>query len=140
LKHTLDASESQSEVGMKARVLIVDDHPIFRMGMAELLNQEDDFFVCGVAKDIDGGRKAFQEQLPDLAIIDISLAGENGLDLVKELSRMKNAPLTRLGEYFTTSKLLFLERLKGIYRRFLQVWNCVINKDRHIRVLSRIRQ
>jgi DNA-binding NarL/FixJ family response regulator len=75
---------------MKARVIIVDDHPIFRMGMAELLNQEDDFFVCGLAEDIPGARKIIQQHTPDLAIIDITLAGENGLDLVKELSGDKN--------------------------------------------------
>lgn len=71
---------------MKSRILIVDDHPIFRMGMAELLNQEDDFEVCAVAEDIVSARKALTEHDPDLAIIDITLARENGLDLVKEIS------------------------------------------------------
>lgn len=77
---------------MKARVIIVDDHPIFRMGMAELLNQEDDFTVCGLAEDIAGARKLILEHTPDLAIIDITLAGDNGLDLVKEISGNKNSP------------------------------------------------
>lgn len=77
---------------MKARVIIVDDHPIFRMGMAELLNQEDDFIVCGLAEDIAGARKLIQEHTPDLAIIDITLAGDNGLDLVKELAGNRNSP------------------------------------------------
>lgn len=77
---------------MKARVIIVDDHPIFRMGMAELLNQEDDFTVCGMAEDIAGARRVIQEHRPDLAIIDITLAGENGLDLVKELAGEKSGP------------------------------------------------
>ena len=67
-------------------ILIVDDHPIFRMGMQELLNQEDDFSVCAVAEDIAGARKAIREYQPDLAIIDISLSEENGLDLVKEIA------------------------------------------------------
>jgi len=71
---------------VKSRILIVDDHPIFRMGMAELLNQEDDFEVCAVAEDIVSARKALTEHDPDLAIIDITLARENGLDLVKEIS------------------------------------------------------
>lgn len=71
---------------MKSRILIVDDHPIFRMGMAELLNQEDDFEVCAVAEDIASARKAIIEFNPELAIIDITLAGDNGLDLVKEIS------------------------------------------------------
>ena len=77
---------------MKARVIIVDDHPIFRMGMAELLNQEDDFTVCGLAEDIASARKLIQEHAPDLAIIDITLAGDNGLDLVKELACNKHSP------------------------------------------------
>lgn len=68
------------------KILIVDDHPIFRMGMRELLNQEDDFSVCTVAEDIAGARKALRKHSPDLAIIDISLAEENGLDLVKEIT------------------------------------------------------
>jgi len=68
------------------KILIVDDHPIFRMGMEELLNQEEDFSVCAVAEDIRSARKALRETGPDLAIIDISLAQENGLDLVKEIS------------------------------------------------------
>lgn len=68
------------------RILIVDDHPILRMGMRELLNQEDGFDVCGVAENISSARKALAEHSPDLAIIDISLGGDNGLDLVKEMS------------------------------------------------------
>ncbi len=67
-------------------ILIVDDHPIFRMGMRELLNQEEDFSVCAVAENIGGARKALKEHQIDLAIIDISLSKENGLDLVKEIA------------------------------------------------------
>ncbi len=68
------------------KILIVDDHPILRMGMRELLNQEDGFEVCAVAETISSARKAIRETEPDMAIIDISLAGENGLDLVKEIN------------------------------------------------------
>ncbi len=74
---------------MKSRVVIVDDHPIFRMGMAELLNQEEDFVVCGMAEDIVCARKLINEYTPDLAIVDITLAGDNGLDLVKEFTTQK---------------------------------------------------
>lgn len=76
---------------MKSRVIIVDDHPIFRMGMGELLNQEEDFIVCGLAEDIATARKLVDEEVPDLAIVDITLAGDNGLDLVKELSEQNRA-------------------------------------------------
>jgi len=68
------------------RILIVDDHPIFRMGMQELLNQESDFSVCALAEDIAEARKALTREKPDMAIIDISLTRDNGLDLVKEIS------------------------------------------------------
>lgn len=76
------------------RILIVDDHPIFRMGMTELLNQEDDFSVCAAAEDIHSARKALLETEPDMAIVDISLAADNGLDLVKEIVKGKrNIPV-----------------------------------------------
>ncbi len=76
------------------KILIVDDHPILRMGMTELLNQEEDFSVCGTAKDIPSARKVLKDMTPDMAIIDISLAGENGLDLVKEITGSKeNLPV-----------------------------------------------
>jgi DNA-binding NarL/FixJ family response regulator len=68
------------------KILIVDDHPIFRMGMKEFLNQEEDLTVCGVAEDFTSARKSLSQDRPDLAIIDISLAEENGLDLVKEIT------------------------------------------------------
>jgi len=74
------------------RILIVDDHPIFRMGMEELLNQEEDFSVCAVAEDISSARKALKDMQPDLAVVDISLAQDNGLDLVKEITTSK-API-----------------------------------------------
>lgn len=70
---------------MTARILIVDDHPIFRMGMTELLNQEEGLSVCAAAEDIRSARKALAEQMPDMAVVDISLSEDNGLDLVKEI-------------------------------------------------------
>ncbi len=77
---------------MKSNVIIVDDHPIFRMGMGELLNQEDDFVVCGLAEDIASARRLIKQFSPELAIVDITLAGENGLDLVKEMAEEKAGP------------------------------------------------
>lgn len=71
------------------RVMIVDGHPIFRMGMSELINQDDEFTVCATAEDIKSARKAMREHQPDMAVIDISLAGDNGLDLVKEIAMEK---------------------------------------------------
>jgi len=70
---------------INSKILIVDDHPIFRMGMKELINQEDDFTVCAVAADIAEALIALAEETPDMAIIDVALADENGLDLVQKI-------------------------------------------------------
>lgn len=79
---------------MKSKILIVDDHPIFRMGMKELINQEKDFTVCALAANINEARQALTTATPDMAIIDITLAEDNGLDLVKEISGSeKNIPM-----------------------------------------------
>ncbi len=74
----------------KARILIVEDHPIFRMGMSDLINQENDMMVCGDADDVTGGRKAIEQLQPDMVIVDLSLKDSNGMDLVKEISRRFN--------------------------------------------------
>jgi DNA-binding NarL/FixJ family response regulator len=85
---------SSKSIQDMAKILIVDDHPIFRMGMTELLNQEEDLEVCALAEDIRSARKALEEEVPDLAVVDISLAADNGLDLVKEIvSGGRNIPV-----------------------------------------------
>jgi len=72
---------------MNSKILIIDDHPIFRMGMKELINQEEDFTVCAMAENIAEALEALEKATPDMAIIDVALAEENGLDLVKIIHR-----------------------------------------------------
>jgi DNA-binding NarL/FixJ family response regulator len=67
------------------RILIVDDHPIVRHGLAELLNDEPDLEVCAEAEDAAGAMAAINEHKPDLAIVDISLNGVDGLELLKDI-------------------------------------------------------
>ncbi|WP_419656256.1 two component system response regulator, LuxR-type [Desulfosarcina variabilis str. Montpellier] len=71
---------------MDTRILIVDDHPIFRMGMQALINQEPGLTVCGVAENLSMARAALSDSSPDMVIVDISLDGDNGLNLVREIS------------------------------------------------------
>lgn len=69
----------------KTKVLLVDDHPILRTGLRRMIDQESDMQVCGEAED---GPKAFElcgTLTPDIAVIDISLKGSNGIELVKNL-------------------------------------------------------
>ena len=69
----------------KATVLIVDDHPIVRQGLAQLLNSEPDFIVCGEAESARKAMAAIADLKPDVAIIDITLQGTNGIELIKNI-------------------------------------------------------
>jgi DNA-binding NarL/FixJ family response regulator len=70
---------------LKAKVLIVDDHPIVRQGLAQLLNGETDFMVCGEADNARKAMAAITDLRPDLAIVDITLQGTNGIELIKNI-------------------------------------------------------
>ena len=76
------ASEPRPE---KRRVLIVDDHPLLRDGLAKVLNQQDDLMVCGEASDARGGLAAISKCHPDVVIADLAMEGGNGLDLIKDI-------------------------------------------------------
>lgn len=75
----------------KHRILIVDDHPIFRQGLAQLINQESDLSVCGEADDYHGALKAVDEMKPDTVIVDITLKDMSGIDLIKEIRKLHKA-------------------------------------------------
>jgi DNA-binding NarL/FixJ family response regulator len=74
----------------KKRIFVVDDHPIVRQGLTLLINQESDLTVCGSAKDATAALEAIASLRPDLLILDISLEGPDGLDLLKTV-RMRDA-------------------------------------------------
>lgn len=67
------------------RVLIVDDHPVVRRGLAQVLDATDDFVFCGEAETAAGALKAVSENDPDVAVVDLTLKGKSGLELVKDL-------------------------------------------------------
>ncbi len=69
------------------KILIVDDHPIFCLGMAELINKEPDLIVCGTESTAAGAWAAIKKYKPDLVIVDISLKESNGIDLVEEIKQ-----------------------------------------------------
>lgn len=77
--------DSSDERPTKSRVLIVDDHPIIQVGLAELINAEPDMEVCGTATDVDGALEEIDSKHPDVAIVDISLKGGNGLALIEQV-------------------------------------------------------
>jgi DNA-binding NarL/FixJ family response regulator len=71
------------------KVLIVDDHPVFRFGMAQLISQEEDLLVCGEASSPFGALELMRASKPDIAIVDVSLQGANGIDLLKRMKSEK---------------------------------------------------
>jgi DNA-binding NarL/FixJ family response regulator len=76
----------------KYKVLLVDDHPIVRQGLALLIEREADLVVCGEAEGAHTAYHAVENLKPDIVVLDISLSGPDGLDVLKEI-RMKTAAL-----------------------------------------------
>jgi DNA-binding NarL/FixJ family response regulator len=71
--------------GNKYRVLIVDDHPIVRRGLAQLVAHEPDIEVCGGADTASYGLRQVEAVRPDLVVVDISLRDSNGIELISQI-------------------------------------------------------
>jgi DNA-binding NarL/FixJ family response regulator len=69
----------------KKAVLVVDDHPLMRQGLAMLINQQQDLQVCGEAEEAVAAMQAVAQMRPDIMILDISLSGPDGLELLKNI-------------------------------------------------------
>jgi DNA-binding NarL/FixJ family response regulator len=69
----------------KSRILIVDDHPLFREGLRQMIERNPEWTVCGEAADAAEAMSAIAAQQPDLVIVDISLGGSSGIDLLKTI-------------------------------------------------------
>jgi DNA-binding NarL/FixJ family response regulator len=66
-------------------VLIVDDHPIVRQGLAQMINREPDLVVCGEAEEARSALHSITALKPDIVVIDISLNGPSGLEILKTI-------------------------------------------------------
>jgi DNA-binding NarL/FixJ family response regulator len=85
---------NQSTAARKSRVFVVDDHPIVRQGLALLVNREPDLTVCGEAEDAHTAIQSVITAKPDILVLDISLNGPDGLDLLKNIrSRHPELPV-----------------------------------------------
>jgi DNA-binding NarL/FixJ family response regulator len=76
-------------------ILIVDDHPLVRAGFAQLIGDAPDLNVCGEAGDMASALQLVDSITPDLAIIDLSLAGGSGLDLIEHI-KARNSEILML--------------------------------------------
>lgn len=97
-----------SPTRQKRRIFIVDDHPIVRKGLTQLINQEADLTVCGEAENAEMALELIKRAKPDLAIVDISLRGIDGLELTKLIrARFENIPVLVVSMH---DESLFAER------------------------------
>ena len=80
-----ELGNSRGVTEVKKSVFIVDDHPLLRKGLALLINREADLVVCGEAEEAQAAMKAIAANEPDIMIVDISLNGPDGLDLLKNI-------------------------------------------------------
>lgn len=92
----------------KRSILIIDDHPVFRAGLSRTIHLEKDLTVCAEAADASEGLKKIEELDPEMAIIDLSMEGMNGIDLIKSIrARWANIRLLVLS---THKESLYAER------------------------------
>ena len=75
----------QTHLASKRTVFVVDDHPLLRQGLALLINQQQDLDVCGEAEEAHAAMQAIARKIPDILIVDISLNGPDGLELLKNI-------------------------------------------------------
>jgi DNA-binding NarL/FixJ family response regulator len=99
--------KAKTVASAKRRILVVDDHPILRKGIVDLLGM--DYVICGEAEKVEDALAAIAKLKPDLVIIDLSLKGAGGLDLLKDLQiRHPELPSLVLSMHDET---LFAERV-----------------------------
>jgi DNA-binding NarL/FixJ family response regulator len=75
----------ESPKAKATRILLVDDHPIVRDGLAEAINHEPDLTVCATAEDRQEGLQAIERTRPELVVIDLMLKSSSGLELIKDV-------------------------------------------------------
>jgi DNA-binding NarL/FixJ family response regulator len=73
------------EVPDAIRIIVIDDHPLFRHGLVQLLNSDDGFSVCGEASSAPEALTLLRKLKPHMAIVDLSLKGPGGLELTKSI-------------------------------------------------------
>jgi DNA-binding NarL/FixJ family response regulator len=134
MKPEATAGQGASDLSaLKRRVLIVDDHPLMRQGLAQLLNQQSDLTVCGEAENVPEALQKTVDLKPDVVIVDLSLKGSDGIELIRSLrSRNARLPLLVLSMH---DEALYAERaLKA------GAWGYIMKQEATNQVLSGLRR
>ena len=83
-----DRNEFMPEQQTRTRLLLVDDHAVMRHGLAAIVNEEPDLLVCGEAESASQALELLATTPVDVAVVDISLKGSDGLELIKQVSTL----------------------------------------------------
>ena len=78
--------------GNRARIFVVDDHPLVRESLVTLISRQPDLCICGQAGDSSSAFAAMLRVMADVAVVDLSLPGESGLELIKQLQALSPVP------------------------------------------------
>jgi DNA-binding NarL/FixJ family response regulator len=121
-------------VPAKAKVLIVDDHPVVREGLAMHLATQPDLEVCGEAEDLPGALTLLAATRPDVAIVDISLKNSSGIELIRRMKERRDAARVLVWSMYPEN--LYAERaLRAGAQGYLnkgQATHCVLDAVRAI--------
>jgi DNA-binding NarL/FixJ family response regulator len=97
-----------SDPSTPVRILVIDDHPIVRLGIRQMVASEPAFEICGEAESMAQALELVASSKPDLAVVDISLGGRSGLELIRLLR--ETAPETKVLVLSMHDEALFAER------------------------------
>lgn len=99
----------KNDAQRKFRVALVEDHPMFRDQLAQLINKETGMVVCGETDNIHDAFNMIELSQPDIAIVDLTLKGSSGLELIKNLKAKEiNVPVLVLSMH---DEALYAERV-----------------------------
>ena len=93
----------------KARIFIVDDHPLVREWLTTLIQRQSDLAVCGEAEDTAAALEAIPKAKPDVAVVDLALKSGSGLELIKDLKQ--TYPAVAIVVLSMHDELLYAERV-----------------------------
>lgn len=90
------------------QVLIIDDHPVVRFGVGQVLRQDKRFVLCGEAGDSREAMKLVREKRPDLVILDLVLGGRDDLELLREIHALRKS--SRILVYSAQPEMIYASR------------------------------
>jgi len=103
---------NNQEAARRVRVLVVDDHPLMREGLNQLLSGEPDFEICGEAESAATALAAVQRLQPEVVVLDLTLGSDDGLAVLRTLH--EQYPALRVLVLSMHDEMLYAERLLAI--------------------------